>query len=96
MVKFSIPGMASKQYDQVWKDLRESGNENPKGLLHHVGAQGKNNIWAVVDIWETEESFNDFAQILMPILTKNGIASDKAQPEILPVHYLYSREKVSI
>ena len=64
--------------------------------LHHVGAQGPNNTWVVSDLWESEGSFNEFANILMPVLAKNGIASDKAKPEVLAVHYVYSREKVSI
>ena len=84
MVQFNITGMTAKQYDQSWEDLRAAGQKNPKGLIHHVGAQQGNN-WVVVDVWESEEAFTKFGETLGPILAKNGVA--QAQPVITPVHY---------
>lgn len=87
MVQFDFPSMTSKQYDQVWKDLREAGHENPNGLIHHVSAQTDKGL-KVIDVWENAAKFNEFGQTLMPILAKNGITS--IQPVILPLYYEYS------
>ncbi|GAO42033.1 hypothetical protein [Flavihumibacter petaseus] len=84
MVQFTSPGMTSKQYDQVWDELRKAGQEHPDGLLHHVGAQQGNN-WVVVDVWESEERFNKFGETLMPILKKIGV--NFAPPVITPVYF---------
>ncbi len=87
IVQFDSPDMTSKQYDQVWQDLRAAGHANPKGLIHHVGAPTDKG-WMVVDVWESAEHFNEFGKTLMPILTKNGVPP--AEPVVLPLHYLYS------
>jgi hypothetical protein len=87
MVQFDFPNMTSKQYDQVWEDLRAAGHENPKGLIHHVSAQTDKGL-KVVDVWENADKFNEFGQTLMPILTKNGITP--TQPIVSPLHYEYS------
>ena len=80
---FNVPGMTAKQYDQVMKDLETSGHGNPKGRLHHVAAEIPNG-WSVIDVWQSGESMNEFAGILIPILIKNGVTPP--QPTILPVH----------
>lgn len=87
VVQFDFPNMTSKQYDQIWQDLREAGHENPKGLEHHIGAPTDKG-WKVVDVWENADKFNEFGQTLMPILSKNGITPP--QPVILPLHYEYA------
>jgi hypothetical protein len=88
IVQFSIPGMTSKMYDQIWDELRQAGQSHPEGLHHHVGAQQGNN-WIVVDVWESMEAFNKFGETLMPILAKAGVNMDSAKPVITPVHYEY-------
>jgi hypothetical protein len=93
LVQFNIPGMTAGQYDQCWEELRKAGQTNPKGLLHHVGAQQDNN-WAVVDVWESVEAFNKFGETLMPIMGKLGIA--QVQPVITPVHYEYAGVEAGI
>lgn len=87
LVQFNIPGMTARQYDQCWEELRQAGQTNPSGLLHHVGAQ-QGNDWVVVDVWESAEAFNKFGETLMPIMGKLGIA--QVQPMMTPVHYEYS------
>ena len=87
MVQFSIPGMTVKQYNQCWDEMRKTGYGNPNGLLHHVGAQQGNNM-VVVDVWESEEAFNKFGEVLMPIFIKVGVVPVK--PVITPVVYDYS------
>ncbi len=87
MILFNFPGMTSKQYDQVWEDLRATGHSNPYGLLYHIGAPSADGFM-VVDEWESEEDFKNFGEILMPILEKNRIP--KGEPTVMPVHYVYS------
>jgi hypothetical protein len=86
MVQMDIPGMTTKQYDQVWQDLRAAGHENPKGLVHHVGAPTDKGF-KVVDVWENTDKFNEFGQTLIPILNKNGIPS--IEPIVTPLHFEY-------
>jgi hypothetical protein len=87
MVNFDFQDVTSEQYDNVWKDLRASGNAYPKGLLSHVAAAKPNGGWKVVDVWESAERFQAFGDTLMPLLEKNNIP--QIQPEILPVHWIY-------
>lgn len=87
MVQFDMPGLTSEQYEKVWEDLRGAGQENPKGLLHHMGAATENG-WMVVDVWESEDRFREFGKTLKPILASNGIPD--MEPKILPIHYMYS------
>jgi hypothetical protein len=86
MVQFDFPEMTSKQYDQVWQDLRAAGHENPKGLVHHIGAPTDKG-WKVVDVWENVNKFNEFGRLLMPILSKNGVPN--TQPIVSPLHFEY-------
>ena len=87
MVQMDIPGMTTKQYDQVWQDLRAAVYENPKGLVHHVGAPTAKGF-KVVDVWENTDKFNEFGQTLIPILNKNGIPS--IEPIVTPLHFEYN------
>ena len=38
----------------------------------------------ITDIWESEDAMNKFAETLIPILKKNGVAP--AEPVFLKVH----------
>ena len=80
---FDVAGMTSQQYDQVDKALKDAGQHNPKGRLYHV-ASSKSNGWLVVDVWESQELLNQFAQTLIPILQKAGVTPP--QPQIYPAH----------
>jgi hypothetical protein len=80
---FDIPGMTAAQYDRVIKELEAAGAGSPKGRLYHV-ASAKEAGWFVVDVWESGELLNQFAQTLMPILQKNGVTPP--QPQIYPTH----------
>lgn len=82
LIQFNFSDMTENQYDQVWSELRSIGHANPAGLLHHVSAfQGNNCL--VFDVWESQEAFDNFGKILMPILNKMGIK--EAKPTITPV-----------
>lgn len=86
VVKFNFPNVNVKQYDAVWDDLRASGNAHPKGLISHVGAPTPDGGFLVVDVWESEEAFNEFGKTLMPLIVKQDIPM--IAPKILPVRYV--------
>ena len=86
MVYFDFPQVTVEQYDKVWEELRNAGHSNPKGLLYHAGAKKGNGV-VVVDIWESQEKFEEFGKTLMPIMEKSG--AQIVQPVILPLHNEY-------
>lgn len=87
IIQFTFPGLPASKLDKAWEECRVKGYANPKGLLHHVGGVQGNNL-IVVDVWESEDAFNKFGEILMPIMNKLGFPSNK--PIITPVHYEYN------
>ena len=83
-VYFELPGVTGQQYENVWNDIKATGFDEPKGLLHHTGVQ-KGTSLVVVDVWESPETFQKFGEVLMPLLAKNNFPD--VQPLILPVLY---------
>jgi hypothetical protein len=57
-----------------------------EGLLAHIAGQGAGGF-RVVDVWESEEAFNRFGEVLMPILAEMGIDD---QPDIYPAQTFVS------
>lgn len=82
-VMFDMPGVTSAQYDQVIKDLEAAGEGSPKGRLYHV-AYPTEAGWLVVDVWESGELLDRFAQTLVPIMQKAGITPP--QPRVYPAY----------
>ena len=71
------------QYDEVVKNLEAAGRGTPPGRLSHVAAR-KGDGYLVVDVWESQEAFDRFAQTLLPLLEQAGGAM--GQPQVYPVH----------
>lgn len=86
-VVFEFPTATQKQYESVWTDLKATGHANPKGLIFHVGARSKNGGLFVTDVWESEQAFKDFGNVLMPIIQKQGLGM--AEPQILETYNVY-------
>jgi hypothetical protein len=82
-VYFNPPSMNAQQYDNTIKRLDEAGAGSPKGRLYHA-CFGKDGNLQVFDIWDSQESFDAFGQVLMPILAEIGL--DPGTPMIEPVH----------
>ncbi|HAM01009.1 MAG TPA: hypothetical protein DCQ30_02090 [Acidimicrobiaceae bacterium] len=87
---FQGPTLTQDQYEASVKQLTggkrsrmEAASDWPvTGLLVHVAGEGPNGF-RVVDVWESEESFQSFGDALMPILKELGI---DVQPEVYPAH----------
>jgi hypothetical protein len=74
--------MTSAQYDQIQQKLAEAGQTSPKGRQHHF-AFGDNDSIIVVDVWESQEDFVAFGEVLMPIIEEMGI---EVEPGMLELH----------
>ena len=89
---FQSPSLTQEQYDETvrriaGKDRMESPSDWPAaGLLAHITGEAANGF-RVVDVWESEEAFNEFGQTLMPILQDLGI---EGRPDIYPAHSFVS------
>jgi heme-degrading monooxygenase HmoA len=73
-----------EQYDQVIKQLDEAGHGNPPGRLSHTTALKDNGSYFVVDVWESPEAFERFAQVLVPLIEAVGGASPDVK--VSPLH----------
>jgi len=80
---FSPEAMSSSKYDECIAQLNAAGAANPPGRLHHI-TYGPADALRVFDVWESEQSFASFGEVLVPILQKLGV--DAGQPEVSPVH----------
>jgi hypothetical protein len=82
------PGITPEEYDQAleivdWERLPAEGG------LNHVAWFDGDGIFHVIDIWESPEAFQRFAdERLMPGLASAGILEGKDEPEIAiaPLH----------
>jgi hypothetical protein len=90
IVNFDFENVSAEQYNNVWADLRATGNGSPKGLLFHAGGPRTGSGWKVVDLWESEEAFQNFGPVLMPLLEKHNIPI--VQPEVIPAQYVHERQ----
>ena len=80
---FSPVSMNVAQYEDVLKRLEAAGQGAPKGRLYH-SSFGPDDHLMVFDIWDTQENFEAFGGVLMPILAQVGI--DPGQPDVMPIH----------
>jgi len=80
---FSPDAMSSSKYDECIAQLTAAGAANPPGRLLHV-SYGPSDALRVFDVWESEQSFASFGEVLVPILQKLGV--DAGPPEVSPVH----------
>jgi hypothetical protein len=88
-VIFDFPGATSDQYDEVCRGLNDGQplrllSQWPGGgIISHVAGPTSDG-WCVVDVWESEDAFQRFAQRLMPLAEKVGFPP--VTPRVLPVH----------
>ena len=86
-------GVSQEQYEASVRGLTggrdrvESPSDWPvEGLLAHIAGQGENGF-RVVDVWESEDAFARFGEVLMPILQELGV---QGRPEVYPAHNFVS------
>ena len=74
--------MTAEQYNEALRRLEAAGQGAPKGRQHHF-AFGDAASLMVVDVWESQEDFAVFGDVLAPILSELGI---EAEPGMLELH----------
>lgn len=81
-VFFYPDDMTAEQYNEVLRRLEAAGQAAPKGRQHHF-AFGQDQSLVVVDVWESFEDFDAFADHLAPILQDLNI---DAEPSLLELY----------
>ena len=88
---FQSPTFTQARYEESVRQLTSGRNRMEKpadwpvvGLLVHVAGQGPNGF-RVVDVWQSEETFQRFGEKLLPILKALGV---EGQPDVYPAHTL--------
>ena len=82
-ISFKPAKMEAVQYDQIIQRLGASGALPPAGGMLHV-CYGNPGQLRVLDVFDSLESFQNFAKTLLPIIQQVGV--EPGQPEFLPVH----------
>ncbi|MEV6211489.1 hypothetical protein [Kitasatospora sp. NPDC051914] len=92
---FDVQGMTQDQYEQSADRVTGGKGAVTKpsdwpvpGLISHT-AMPTPGGWLVVDVWESEEAFQRFGEIIVPILHELG--APHAEPKIYPVHTVVTR-----
>jgi hypothetical protein len=82
------PGGKKEQYDEVCSRLTDGRGLNSLsdwstgGILSHAAGPTETG-WRVVDVWESEEAFQRFGEVIGPILQEVGMPG---QPKLFPLH----------
>src|SRR5690349_2324405 len=92
VLRFAPQGMTAAKYDEVVKRLDQAGVGAPAGRLYHVCFGDTDNL-RVSDIWDSRESFEKFAQTLMPLLEELRVK--EGAPEELKVYNIIAGEATS-
>ena len=74
--------MTADQYSELLRRLEAAGQGAPKGRHHHF-AFGDGQSLMVVDVWESQEDFAAFGDVLAPILEELQI---EAEPGLLELY----------
>jgi hypothetical protein len=86
MMTAEVPGATEAQYRQINEALGITPDSPPDGLIVHTAATTGDGI-RIVDVWESEQAFNDFIQGAMPAFEQIGIPP--FEPEMYPVHNMF-------
>lgn len=79
---FAPGSFTPERYDQTIKRLEAAGAGAPAGRLYHCAFE-TDGLIQVVDIWESQESFEAFGATLVPIMTELG--AEPGPPQVAPV-----------
>ena len=82
-IYFAHVGFTAEKYDKAIAQLEASGAGSPKGRTFHAALESDGAI-NVFDIWESQEDFDAFGAVLVPILTEAGVSLEA--PMVMTVH----------
>ena len=79
LCKFEDEGFTKEMYEELGKQIDFEHN-HPKGEIFHAVGFDNSGKFHVVDIWESEEDFNNFVSSkLKPVLEKINAPMPKGQ-----------------
>ena len=94
VVVHQVPSLTQERYEEVVRRLTNGKRrlESPsdvgvEGLLVHVAGQTRDGF-RIIDVWESEEAFRRFRDVIGPIVDEVGV---EEPPEIYPAHTFVSR-----
>lgn len=82
------PGGTQEQYDQVTARLTDGGaltslTDWPGGGILFHAAGPTDDGFRVIDVWESEEAFQRFGEVIGPVLQEVGFPGE---PRLFPLH----------
>ena len=83
-----IPGGTREQYEQISARLADGRSLDSlddwpaDGILAHA-AGPTDDGWRVVDVWESEEAFQRFGEVIVPLLQEAGMGGE---PRVSQLH----------
>jgi hypothetical protein len=88
-VFMEFPDVTWEQYEQLVQDLGLSGP--PEGELTHVCGPTSDGGWRTVDVWESQEAFERFAnELLIPRAQAHGFPQPSKREFFEPFHVMTS------
>ena len=81
-IYFHPKSLTAEQYDSTIKELAAVGADRPAGRTHH-SCFGPDDDLMVYEVWESQQAFEEYGKVLMPVLTQIGI--DPGAPDVMPV-----------
>lgn len=84
-VYFHPKGMTLDQFNEVHRLLKEAGQSDPEGRVHH-SCMGESGDLSVYEIWESPEAFQAFGAVLLPTIAKVGF--EAGEPAVMPIQRL--------
>jgi hypothetical protein len=87
IVQFSPSGLDKSKYDVAISRLEQAGEGSPAGRLYHC-VYDSGGALKVLEVWDSQQSFERHGQVIMPILKSFGI--DAGQPDVSPAHNVIS------
>ena len=78
-------GAKPKQYEQVRAHLG-LGDAAPPGAMVHIAAIGDDGLMRVIEVWESRDQAEAFAEKVIEARTEIGIAPVRPQIQYLEVH----------
>lgn len=88
-ILLEFPGVTLEQYEQLAHDVSLSGA--PEGALIHVCGPTSDGGWRIVDVWESQEAFERFAnEVLIPQARALGFPQPSKREFFEPFHVMPS------
>ena len=91
VVRFHPTNVTIAQYEEVVRREKESAGVKfpPDGRDYHI-CFGTDGDLHVSEIWDSQEQFQAYGEVLMPILADVGIQFS-GEPEVFEVHNIIKR-----